>query len=121
MRSSNTGHRSRPRHQGCVKPAKQVEILRGPNVLGELLLIAAPLKVPTEPESGLPVARWEKRGWLKRRGGEYVLEQCGCGSEDLGLIPTPEPKGLVCLACRRDVSGLTFPDSRNVAAAEAEY
>lgn len=64
---------------------------------------------------------WERREWLKRDGDQYARQTCPCGSTDLALIPTPEPKGLVCLNCRQDRCGLVIPASWNVAICDKGY
>lgn len=67
------------------------------------------------------LSHWERRGCLKRAATRYVRQTCRCGSTDLALIPTPEVRGLVCLRCREDSSGVSVPPSWNIAVADREY
>lgn len=66
------------------------------------------------------VLPWQSR-YLEARGDYFVKPSCACGSQDLGYIAAPEPDGLVCLACRRDRSGVVIPEAWNVALTNAEY
>lgn len=47
--------------------------------------------------------------WSTQRKKGYVLAPCGCGSTRAALSSTLEPIGAVCLDCRQDEGGETWP------------